>query len=328
MIYVNLDQRTPEWLSWRFMGITATESAVILGLSPYKSLWRLWCEKTGRSRPADLSKNPLVTRGRLFEDAARQAFEVKHAEVLFPQCGEYSEEPLFRASFDGLTAEGEPVEIKCPSEKVLSEVKTFGRESEAFKLYYIQVQHQLLVAGAERGWLVFYDSKSGDLTEFEIFSNENLIDEILTQGRSFWNAVVNEVEPKKDPQRDFFIPKTEGEIAEWSQLAADYISATREVENLKAQIERLNVNRNRCKESLASMMGEFRFADFAGVALTRRSVTGTVDYEKFCSAKGITPEELASYRKEAKESWLVRLTDSSIPKSLVTNAVWRGLKAF
>ncbi len=317
MIYVDLEQRSPEWLLWRSLGITATESAVILGRSPYKTPWRLWGEKTGRLQPADLSNNPLVRQGRLFEDAARQAFEVKHAEVLFPQCAEYSAEPLFRASFDGLTSDGDPVEIKCPSEKVLSEVKTLGRESEAFKLYNIQVQHQLLVAGAEHGWLIFYDCKSGALTEFEILSDEELIATILKAGRDFWRAVVNDVEPKKDPQRDFFIPKTEREIQEWSSLADEFISSSHEVEVLKAQIDKLNVSRNRCKETLSSMMGEYRFADFAGVALTRRSVAGTVDYEKLCEAKGITPAELASFRKKPKESWLIRTTvrENQVPPS-------------
>ena len=308
MIYVDLDQRTPEWLSWRFMGITATESAVILGRSPYKTPWQLWCEKTGKSVPADLSKNPLVRQGRELEPVARQAFEFKHAEVLFPQCAEYSADPLFRASFDGLTADEEPVEIKCSSEKVLSDVKTFGTESEAFRLYNIQVQHQLLVAGAEHGWLVFFDSKTGELAEFEMFSDEMLIADILKAGRAFWKAVLDDVEPKKDAARDFYVPKTSGEIHEWSHLAAQYISASGEVQNLKAQIERLNAERNRCKEGLASMMGNFCFADYAGVALTRRRALGSVDYDKLCEAKGITPEELASFRKRPKESWLIRTT--------------------
>lgn len=324
MIYVDLDQRTPEWLSWRFMGITATESAVILGQSPYKTPWRLWSEKTGRLVPADLSNNPLVRQGQLFEDAARRAFEFKHAEVLFPECAEYSAEPLFRASFDGLTADEEPVEIKCPGEKVLSDVKALGRDSAAFRLYNIQVQHQLLVAGAEHGWLVFFDCKTGELTEFEIFSDEALIAEILKAGRAFWKTVTDDVEPQKDAARDFFVPKTKEEILKWSHLAADYISASSEVEHLKAQIERLNTERNRCKEGLTSMMGEFRFADCAGVALTRRMATGTVDYEKLCKAKGISSEDLAAFRKKPKESWLIRTTvrdnqtapSSGVPMSL------------
>ena len=38
MRIVNLEQGTKEWLEWRRQGITATESSVILGLSPYKTV--------------------------------------------------------------------------------------------------------------------------------------------------------------------------------------------------------------------------------------------------------------------------------------------------
>ena len=129
MIFVDLDQRTPEWQSWRWMGITATESAVILGRSLYKTAWRLWCEKTGRALPPDLSANPQVRYGRDMESVVRRAFELRHAEVLFPQCAECSEDRVFRASFDGLTADDEPVELKCPGAETLSAVKALGRGS-------------------------------------------------------------------------------------------------------------------------------------------------------------------------------------------------------
>ena len=34
MKFIDLQQRTPEWLVWRNQGITATEIAVVLGKSP------------------------------------------------------------------------------------------------------------------------------------------------------------------------------------------------------------------------------------------------------------------------------------------------------
>ena len=127
-----------------------------------------------------------------------------------------------------------------------------------------------------------------------------------------------------DPARDFYVPKTDDEVSEWCRLAADYVSAAREVDDLKAQIERLNAVRNRCKERLALMMGDYRLADYAGVALTRRSSVGPVDYEKLCEAKGIPPEELDRFRKTAKESWLIRSTGSAM---LIDDAMEESLQA-
>lgn len=126
MRLLELEQRSQAWLDWRRSGITATESAAILGLNPYMTPWRLWCEKVGRALFADLSSNPLVRFGIEHEDEVRQLFELKHLEVVMPVCGEFDEDALFRASFDGLTSAMEPVEIKCPSESTLADVRKKG----------------------------------------------------------------------------------------------------------------------------------------------------------------------------------------------------------
>ena len=120
MHIINLDQRTDAWKAWRNQGITATDSTVILGASPYKTPWRLWAEKVGKILPPDLSKNPNVQRGVALEDEARRLFQNKHLTCVMPACAESDVDPIFRASFDGLTPPNEPVEFKCPGEKVLT----------------------------------------------------------------------------------------------------------------------------------------------------------------------------------------------------------------
>ena len=52
MKIVDLSQRSPDWLRWRAQGVTASEAAVVLGRSPYKTPWRLWAERTGLARAA------------------------------------------------------------------------------------------------------------------------------------------------------------------------------------------------------------------------------------------------------------------------------------
>ena len=47
MKIVDLTQRSPDWLRWRAQGVTASEAAIVLGRSPYKTPWRLWAERTG-----------------------------------------------------------------------------------------------------------------------------------------------------------------------------------------------------------------------------------------------------------------------------------------
>ena len=121
-------QRTPPWERWRAQGVTASEAAIILGRSPYKTPWRLWAERTGLAREADLSANPHVQRGNALEDDARRAFEERHDTMLLPLCGESEEHPVLRASFDGIADDGSPVELKVPAERTFAEVaeKTDG----------------------------------------------------------------------------------------------------------------------------------------------------------------------------------------------------------
>lgn len=315
MRLLELEQRSQAWLDWRRSGITATESAAILGLNPYVTPWRLWCEKVGRALPADLSSNPLVRFGIEHEDEVRQLFELKHLEVVMPACGEFDEDALFRASFDGLTSAMEPVEIKCPSESTLVDVRKNGLESAAGRLYRIQVQHQLMVSGAQHGWLVCFDRTTNDLIEFVIERDEDLIAEIRSKGREFFDRfVAKRKEPPKDPTRDIYVPKSDVDIARWTQFAADYAAAQKATDALQEQIDAYTAIKSRCRDELTAMMGEFLHADFAGVAITKRALRGTVNYKDFLQAKGIAESELEAFRGKGSESWLVRVTHENLPK--------------
>ena len=62
MFYIELDQRSDAWFSWREKGITATEAVAISGHSPYMTPWRVWAEKTGRVAPVSYTHLTLPTK--------------------------------------------------------------------------------------------------------------------------------------------------------------------------------------------------------------------------------------------------------------------------
>ena len=118
MNVIDLPQRTPAWLEWRARGVSASDVAILLGLSPYKTPWRLWAEKTGLVRSeTELSSDWFRQKGTAGEDAVRWAFEEKHDTLLLALCGESEEQPLIRASFDGVDDDGRPVELKVACQK-------------------------------------------------------------------------------------------------------------------------------------------------------------------------------------------------------------------
>ena len=328
MHIVNLDQRTDAWKAWRNQGITATDSTVILGASPYKTPWRLWAEKVGKILPPDLSGNPNVQRGVALEDEVRLLFQNKHLTCVMPSCAESDVDPIFRASFDGLTPLNEPVEFKCPGEKVLTEVRTEGLKAKTVQMYSVQVQHQMLVSGSNRGWLVFYDSTTKELIEFEIQRDETIIKRLLAEGRKFYECVTKKIEPPKDPLRDAFLPAEGEERMRWIAAARDFAQADREIEALQARINQLTVSRDEAKEKLIGMMGNNALADFAGVSLTRSAVKGRVDYAKLLEkVVGWEPteEEIESVRSKPTERWYVKRVDRDLPKDAVDDDLEKSL---
>lgn len=315
MKIVDVAQRTPQWDRWRAQGITASESAIILGRSPYKTPWRLWAERTGLARAADLSRNPHVARGDRLEDAARQWFEQAYDTVLMPLCAESEQEPLLRASFDGLNDAGEPVELKVPSERIYREVKSHGRASGPYRLYEPQVQHQLYVAGADKGWLVFYLDEHNQLT-FELARDSTLIRAIVGQGKAFWQAIADGEEPQKDPVRDLFVP-CGAQAEEWTTLAGRYRRIQQEAKTLEAELKRRKADLDGIQTQLVAMMGEALIAESAGLRVTRFCAKGSVDYPALLKAllPELAPEAIEGFRRKPAER--VRVTVQAAPDKAV-----------
>lgn len=275
MNVVNVLQGSSEWLLWRKTGVTATDAPVLVDRSPYKTRWRLWAEKTGYVAEQHPSLNPLVRHGANYEDQARQAFEDRYQDLLLPLCIESTEYPIFKASLDGMTHKGEPVELKCPSASVWKALCEQAEQSAAYQHYYAQVQFQLLVAGAEQGWLVFW--YEGDIRSFVIARDEVLIQALVEAAQAFWVQVSGLSEPEKDLERDVFIPK-EAKARQWIAAAEAYKYLDEQIKQLKSQLEDLQSQQTPFLDELKQLMEGYYHADYAGVMITRYKVSGRVNY--------------------------------------------------
>lgn len=316
MKIINLSQGSDEWLEWREGGVTATDATVLLGRSPYKTIWRLWAEKTGYARPEDLSANPLVKKGVENEDKARIAFEEKHDDMVLPACVQSDEDPIFRASLDGLNGDWQPVELKCPSESTWNDVCADGTNSKPYQLYYAQVQHQLMVTEASKGWLVFWFE--GEIREFEILPDQELIDELKLKSHEFWDQVTNKIEPPKDPERDTFIPKGD-QATEWIRLAEEYRFFEDQVQEAKKRLDDLKAKQKPLLENLKDLMGDNFTADYGGLMITRYKVAGKLDYKKILKEEipALKAEDIEKYRGKDSERCRVTVSESVKPRSVV-----------
>lgn len=145
-----LEQSSPKWYDWRRGGIGASESAAILGCNPWQTREQIMAQKLGAF---EQEGNADTRRGKELEPEARKAYERQMGIPMLPLCGAHSRYPFIRASFDGVSRDGKTIlELKCPKSKNHAEWQRNGVPD----YYCIQVQHQLLVSGAERAHFASY----------------------------------------------------------------------------------------------------------------------------------------------------------------------------
>jgi len=140
--FIKAEQRSPEWFALRQDGITATEAAVIAGLSPYKTPYQLWAEKLGKYEPEPVG--PAAVRGILLENTVAEFYEMETGRELRRSNGivRLKELPWVMASLDRtIVGEDGLVEIKTSTSPRWS-LHPVPPEVVA------QVQWQMFVTGA------------------------------------------------------------------------------------------------------------------------------------------------------------------------------------
>ena len=162
---VNLIQGSPEWSAHRAQHWNASDAPAMLGVSPYKSRAELLRERaTGIAPEIDAATQRRFDDGHRFEHLARALAEKIVGEELYPVTGV---EGRYSASFDGLTMlEDTALEHKTLSESLRAAIDPNNSISAIPEHYRVQMEHQLMVSGAER--VLFMASKwtdDGELIE-------------------------------------------------------------------------------------------------------------------------------------------------------------------
>jgi putative phage-type endonuclease len=141
----DLTQGSQDWHAYRAQHFNASDAPAMMGVSPYKSRTELLHEKsTGMAQDVDAATQARFDDGHRFEALARSLAEEIVGENLYPvtgSCGELS------ASFDGLTmAEDVAFEHKTLND----EIRAAQTAAELGEHLRVQMEHQLLVSGAEK----------------------------------------------------------------------------------------------------------------------------------------------------------------------------------
>ena len=138
-------QGTPKWHEFRAQHLNASDAPAMMGDSPYKTRDALLREKaTGVVAEVSSETRRRFDDGHRFEALARPLAEKIIGEELYPVVGSNGK---FAASLDGMTMLGDVIF----EHKTLNAALAAIDPDEQLPLYYrIQMEHQLMVSGAEK----------------------------------------------------------------------------------------------------------------------------------------------------------------------------------
>jgi putative phage-type endonuclease len=143
----HVEQGSLEWHELRSKHITASEAPIIMGASPYMSRKKLLAIKKGDETEV-FRKSEIMEAGHRAESDARQIAEELIGDILFPLVVTRNLDgmPLL-ASMDGITEDLRiGWEHKLFNKKHAEHVMFHNEPPE---MHYWQLEHQMLVTGAE-----------------------------------------------------------------------------------------------------------------------------------------------------------------------------------
>lgn len=266
---VKLIQGSPEWHAHRAKYRNASETAAVMGVSPWQTPLQLWEQRTGRTQPVI---NAAMARGTQLEPLAREAYEKLTGVVMQPVVlvdGDYS------ASLDGMTFDGGlALEIKCP---VKGKTSTLWRDVADGRVpdhYRWQMEHQLMVSGAAAAHLFVFDGDTGDGKLLEVVPQPGEWERIHAAWDAFAELIRTDTPPALS-DRD----KRQRTDPEWMVATESYLAAKRRVDAVSAELDEAKAALLR----LASHSSETG----NGVTVTRYWKAGSVDYKKVPELAGI-----------------------------------------
>jgi|SRR6476620_1533619 len=237
-----------DWQEYRRkqQGIGGSDVAVILGLSPYKSAFSLWLEKTGQVKAKPV-QNEYVEWGNLLEPVIRDKFRRETGFEVYenPYVLQHDEHEFMVANIDG-----EVVDPAYNGERGILEIKTTdGRNKKDWEVgppeyYMCQIQHYLGVMGYLYAYVVVLIG-GNHFKYFKIERNDYVIDKIISAEMEFTQLVKEKIPPEityaDSEALAVAFPEDNNETAlmppELEELVERYIDVQKEIKVLQDELD-------------------------------------------------------------------------------------------
>jgi putative phage-type endonuclease len=204
---------TQNQIELRKKSIGSSDMAAIMGLSPWKSAWDIWAEKTGKLVTPEhagevVAVDAMATGNRLEHAILEYGLEIlcqDYGKVFTMRRNQRRVKGIMAANMDALINE-DALALESKSAGIIRgyatddwgpDIDDNGKRTDAIPRHYIiQTQHQAIVAGlreiyvpalvAGKGWLCYV-----------VKENKDLQDAIMEAADKFWKCVTSDTPPEK-----------------------------------------------------------------------------------------------------------------------------------
>lgn len=280
---VDLEQGSPQWLDYRKTRIGGSDAPIIMGASPWTTIYQLYCQKMDIVPPKE--KTPAMQRGHDLEPVARAIAEDMLGHRFTPVVVESIVRPFLMVSLDGLSEDGKnALEIKCPNEEYHKlAAKGVVPEEYTWQLYHIfNVMPDL-----DRIMYLSYHSSGHVMVDFK---RDTVKQKLLLDAQVKFMECMNTFTPPELCDKDY----RSREDSIWKELVGQVTDAQEMVKGWTDELEKRRLR-------LIEESGQSNTTG-AGVRLTKVMRRGSIDYAAIPELLGVN---LDLYRKRPSESWRI-----------------------
>ena len=284
-----------EWLAIRRQYIGGSDAGAIVGMSPYKSAYALWAEKTGKT--AEFEGNVTTEVGAYLEEFVAKMFERETGKKV-RRCNftlVNDEYPWAEANVDRMVV-GEDAILEIKTTNSLPNMRML-KGGEFPDMWYCQMTHYLAVTGKAKAYLAVLVN-CREFKTFELERDEEEIASLMAAESRFWDCVKNNVPPALDGSAstsdtiNALYPESDG--SECSLLA--FGAELRRYTELGQRIKDLKAEQDEIANAIKAYMGASAKGECDGFKVTySSSERKTFDTKGFAAAH--PGEDLSGYYK-------------------------------
>ncbi len=249
---------TDEQRARRQNGIGASDSAIIMGYSTYKTPYQLYLEKTGVVNAEDEITEQQYWGNALEPLIIKRFAEENNVEVSFPDTVYHPDYPYIFANLDGwIEADRAVIETKCANSFMRKEWDMALNDGIPL-MYLIQIAKQCAITNASRGYCAVLIGGM-EYKQF-VYERDKELEEIIIQSDiAFWNCVQNGIEPPPmntaDCRLKFPTPHPDKVVNSTFKTA----NALFELMKVKTSIKNLTEQEDKFKMDIMSYMGNAEY---------------------------------------------------------------------